>query len=102
MNCATCGLEYVNAILSYRLKVLVSDSNEKNIFILDDVEVSQIFNKECSNLLQDNSTLTEGIHELDVLQRLIQNQLKWSSISMSKCVNYWRIIAITFWKMQSI
>ncbi|MED6215815.1 hypothetical protein PIB30_001432 [Stylosanthes scabra] len=62
--CPSCGLECVNAIPSYRLKILVSHLNGNNIFILDDPEASQIVGMECSDLLQEKPN--EPIHDFIV------------------------------------
>ncbi|MED6130964.1 hypothetical protein PIB30_005618 [Stylosanthes scabra] len=62
--CPSCGIECVNALPSYRLKIIVSHLNGNNIFILDDPEVSQIVNMECSDLLKEKPN--EPMHDFIV------------------------------------
>ncbi|MED6133410.1 hypothetical protein PIB30_027949 [Stylosanthes scabra] len=79
----SCGLECVNAIPSYRLKVLVSHPNGNNFFILDDAEVSQIVNIECSDFLQDKPMVSNATSDVPSTSRLAVNSVSPKSVCSS-------------------
>ncbi|MED6149680.1 hypothetical protein PIB30_064812 [Stylosanthes scabra] len=70
-----CRVECVGAIPSYRLKVVVSHPNGKNIFILDDPDIEQFFKQSCSSLLGGQESGSQELFDYVVPDRMISKFL---------------------------
>ncbi|MED6172973.1 hypothetical protein PIB30_054985 [Stylosanthes scabra] len=73
--CGLCKVEYVGALPSFRLKVIVSHSNRRNIPILDDPEVEQVLNQSCSQFLGEQASDSEELLDYVVPARIVSKFL---------------------------
>ncbi|RYQ79666.1 hypothetical protein Ahy_Scaffold2g107621 [Arachis hypogaea] len=73
--CYLCRVACVDAIRRYQIKIIVSNSNGSNIFILEDDEVMQILKKSYSDFLIDERNSSQSTDYYTVPNRMISQMM---------------------------